>query len=92
VASLGQRRASYLGDAAAAAISRYGLYAAGGTILLTAAGYLIVRKIERRVVDDDAVGGGRNRPSSPPAEPQGPGRSRGRPRYRADSGGDCLVG
>jgi len=43
----------YLGDAAAHALNRYGLYAAGGAILLTAAGFLIVRKIEKRVVDEE---------------------------------------
>ena len=42
--------AYFLGDAAAHAIGTYGLYAAGGTILLTAIGFLIVRRIERRVV------------------------------------------
>jgi membrane protein DedA with SNARE-associated domain len=42
----------YLGDAAAGAFSRYGLYAAGGAILLSAIGFLIVRKIEKRVVEE----------------------------------------
>jgi membrane protein DedA with SNARE-associated domain len=42
----------YLGDAAASAFSRYGLYAAGGVIVITAAGLLIVRQIEKRVVED----------------------------------------
>ena len=42
--------AYFLGDRAAKAINTYGLYAAGGAILLTALGYLIVRWIERRVV------------------------------------------
>jgi membrane protein DedA with SNARE-associated domain len=41
------------GDAAAAALSRYGLFAAGGAILLTAAGYFIVRRVEKRVLDED---------------------------------------
>jgi membrane protein DedA with SNARE-associated domain len=45
--------AYYLGDAAAKAIGRYGLYAAGGTVILTAIGFLIVRRIERRVVRDE---------------------------------------
>jgi membrane protein DedA with SNARE-associated domain len=48
--------AYYLGNAAAKAISRYGLYAAGGAVLLAAAGYFIVRLVERRYVeaeDDD---------------------------------------
>jgi membrane protein DedA with SNARE-associated domain len=43
----------YLGDAAASAIGRYGLYAAGGAFLLAALGYLIVRRIERRVVEKE---------------------------------------
>jgi membrane protein DedA with SNARE-associated domain len=43
----------YLGDAAASAFGRYGLYAAGGVVLLTVAGFLIVRQIEKRVVDDE---------------------------------------
>ncbi len=41
------------GDAAAAALNRYGLYAAGGAIVLTAAGYFVVRRLERRVLDED---------------------------------------
>jgi membrane protein DedA with SNARE-associated domain len=45
--------AYYLGDAAAQAIGRYGLIAAGGAILLAGLGYLIVRWLERRVMDDD---------------------------------------
>ena len=43
----------YLGTAAADALSRYGLFAAGGLVLLTAAGFLIVRWLERRVVDEE---------------------------------------
>jgi membrane protein DedA with SNARE-associated domain len=43
----------YLGDAAASAIGRYGLYAAGGALLLAALGYLIVKRIEKRVVEED---------------------------------------
>jgi membrane protein DedA with SNARE-associated domain len=43
----------YLGDAAASAFSRYGLYAAGGVILITALGFLVVRWLEKRVVGDD---------------------------------------
>jgi membrane protein DedA with SNARE-associated domain len=43
----------YLGDAAASALGRYGLYAAGGAILLTGLGLLIVRRIERRVLDEE---------------------------------------
>jgi membrane protein DedA with SNARE-associated domain len=42
----------YLGDAAASAFSRYGLYAAGGAIVLSAIGFLIVRKLEKRVVEE----------------------------------------
>jgi membrane protein DedA with SNARE-associated domain len=42
--------AFYLGDAAAKAIGRYGLYAAGGALLLAAIGYLLVRRLEHRVV------------------------------------------
>lgn len=45
--------AYYLGDAAAKAIGRYGLYAAGGAVLFAAIGLLIVRRIERRVVEED---------------------------------------
>jgi len=41
------------GDAAASALSRYGLFAAGGAIVLTAAGYFVVRRVEKRVLDDD---------------------------------------
>jgi membrane protein DedA with SNARE-associated domain len=43
----------YLGDAAAQAFSRYGLYAAGGAILLSGIGFLIVRRLEKRVLDDE---------------------------------------
>jgi membrane protein DedA with SNARE-associated domain len=43
----------YLGDAAASALSRYGLYAAGGAILLSVLGFLLVRRLEKRVVGDD---------------------------------------
>jgi membrane protein DedA with SNARE-associated domain len=42
-----------LGDAAAQALSRYGLYAAGGAVVLTVLGYLVVRWLERRVVEED---------------------------------------
>jgi membrane protein DedA with SNARE-associated domain len=42
----------YLGDAAASALGRYGLVAGGGVVVLTVAGFLIVRKIERRVVEE----------------------------------------
>jgi membrane-associated protein len=43
----------YLGDAAASAFGRYGLYAAGGVLLLTALGFLIVRRLEKRIVKDE---------------------------------------
>ena len=43
----------YLGDAAASALGRYGLYAAGGVILLSAAGFLIAHQIEKRVVEKE---------------------------------------
>jgi len=43
----------YLGDAAAHALNRYGLFAAGGAVLLAALGFLVVRKLEHRVLDDE---------------------------------------
>lgn len=43
----------YLGNAAASAIGRYGLYAAGGALPLAAVGYLIVKRLEKRVVEED---------------------------------------
>ena len=43
----------YLGDAAAKAIGRYGLLAAGGAVVLAVIGYFVVRWIERRVVDEE---------------------------------------
>ena len=45
--------AYFLGDAAAAALSRYGIFAAGGAVLLSALGFLVVRRLEKRVLDDD---------------------------------------
>ena len=42
----------YLGDAAASAFGRYGLYAAGGAILLSAIGFLIVKRLEKRVLEE----------------------------------------
>jgi membrane protein DedA with SNARE-associated domain len=45
--------AYYLGDAAAKAIGTYGLYAAGGALVLAAIGFLVVRRIEHRVVEED---------------------------------------
>jgi membrane protein DedA with SNARE-associated domain len=43
----------YFGNAAASAIGKYGLYAAGGAFLLAAVGYLLVKRLEKRVVKDD---------------------------------------
>jgi membrane protein DedA with SNARE-associated domain len=45
--------AYFLGDAAAEALSRYGLFAAGGAILLAGIGFLIARKLEERVMDEE---------------------------------------
>ena len=47
----------YLGDAAASAIGRYGLYAAGGALLFAALGYVIVKRLEKRVVEEDRSDG-----------------------------------
>jgi len=44
--------AYFLGNAAAKAIGTYGLYAAGGALLLAAIGFLVVRQIERRVMEE----------------------------------------
>jgi membrane protein DedA with SNARE-associated domain len=43
----------YLGEAAASAIGKYGLLAAGGALVLAAVGYFVVRRIEKRVVEDE---------------------------------------
>jgi membrane-associated protein len=43
----------YLGDAAAEAIGRYGLFAAGGAVLLTALGFLVVKQLEKRMLDEE---------------------------------------
>ena len=43
----------YLGDKAAEAIGRYGLFAAGGAIVLAGLGFLVVRKLEERVMDEE---------------------------------------
>lgn len=48
-----------LGDAAAQALSRYGLFAAGGAILITVLGVLVVKRLEKRVLQDE------DRPSPP---------------------------
>jgi membrane-associated protein len=45
--------AYFLGDAAADALARYGLYAAGGAILLAALGYVVVRRLEKRMLEDE---------------------------------------
>ena len=42
----------YLGSAAAKAIGTYGLFAAGGAIVLAVIGFFVVRRLEKRVVDD----------------------------------------
>jgi membrane protein DedA with SNARE-associated domain len=42
-----------LGDAAAAALNRYGLVAAGGIVVVTGLGYVVVRWIERRTLGDE---------------------------------------
>ena len=43
----------YLGDAAAKAIGTYGLFAAGGALVLAVVGYFVVRRIERRIVEEE---------------------------------------
>jgi len=43
----------YLGTAAADALSKYGLFAAGGAVLLALLGVLAVRLLERRVLDEE---------------------------------------
>jgi membrane protein DedA with SNARE-associated domain len=45
--------AYFLGSAAAKAIGTYGLFAAGGAILLAVVGFFVVRRLEKRVVDDE---------------------------------------
>jgi membrane protein DedA with SNARE-associated domain len=45
--------AYYLGNAAAEAIGRYGLFAAGGALLLAVLGYFVVKRVEERVMDDE---------------------------------------
>jgi membrane protein DedA with SNARE-associated domain len=45
--------AYYLGQAAADAIGRYGIFAAGGAVLFAVIGFLIVRRVERRVAESD---------------------------------------
>jgi membrane protein DedA with SNARE-associated domain len=43
----------FLGHAAAHAIETFGLVATGGAVLLGVGGYFLVRRIERRVLDED---------------------------------------
>ena len=45
--------AYFLGNKAAEALGRYGLFAAGGAILLAGAGFLIVKQLEKRVLDEE---------------------------------------
>jgi membrane protein DedA with SNARE-associated domain len=45
--------AYFLGEAFAKLIGPIGLLAAGGVVLLTAAGFFIARRLERRVVDEE---------------------------------------
>lgn len=45
--------AYFLGDAAAKAIERYGLYAGGGALLFAVGGYFVVRWIERRMIEKE---------------------------------------
>jgi membrane protein DedA with SNARE-associated domain len=45
--------AYFLGDTAAEALNRYGLVAAGGVVLVTAIGFLVVRWLEKRVMRDE---------------------------------------
>jgi membrane protein DedA with SNARE-associated domain len=41
----------YLGDSAANAIGKYGLYAAGGALVVAALGYVVLKRLERRVIE-----------------------------------------
>jgi len=43
----------FVGSAAAKAIGTYGLIAGAATVLITVIGLLVVRRLERRVIDDD---------------------------------------
>jgi membrane protein DedA with SNARE-associated domain len=45
-----------LGSAAADAIGHYGLLAGGGVVAITALGFLVARRIERRVVEEEDGG------------------------------------
>jgi membrane protein DedA with SNARE-associated domain len=42
-----------LGEAAANAINTYGLYAAGGALMLAAIGFFIVKRLEKRIVETE---------------------------------------
>jgi membrane protein DedA with SNARE-associated domain len=42
-----------LGDAAAQALSKYGLFAAGGAIVITVLGVLVVKRLEKRVLNEE---------------------------------------
>jgi membrane protein DedA with SNARE-associated domain len=45
--------AYYLGQAAADAIGRYGIFAAGGAVFFAFIGFVIARRVERRVVESE---------------------------------------
>jgi membrane protein DedA with SNARE-associated domain len=45
--------AYFLGDAAASALGSYGLFAGAGLAVLTVAGFFIVRRLEKRVMEDE---------------------------------------
>ena len=45
--------AYFVGSAAAKAIGTYGAIATGGTMLFTVIGLLVVRRLERRVTDEE---------------------------------------
>jgi membrane-associated protein len=45
--------AYYLGEAVAKLIGPFGLIAAGGVVLIAAAGFFIARRVERRVLDEE---------------------------------------
>ena len=45
--------AYYLGEAVAKLIGPFGLLAAGGVILIVAVGFFVVRRLERRVMDEE---------------------------------------
>jgi membrane-associated protein len=45
--------AYFLGNAAAHAIERYGLYAGGGAVLFAVLGFFVVRRLERRAMEEE---------------------------------------